>query len=279
MEMTIVTDIPVWVRPLKRALEAGGMPVRIVTEPEEVVSGGLVVNRISALIRERDREKGRRFEKTFGTWESAGKTVINGAKCFELGCSKLSQARLFEHCGVRTPKTLPAIPGSRALPGRPVLLKPAAGGFGKGIVKIGSDESAPVDLFEAEDEWIEQEIITAADQRVHRIEVLGPTLLYEARSPLRPDEYNYCLADPDSETVLVTADEVPSEIAEAALRVAREAGMEIGGLEYLAGTDEGPVFIDLNPVSSLHPGARELLGRDPVEVTADYLRRQAKEAG
>jgi len=80
---------------------------------------------------------------------------------------------LFERCGVKTPATRPAIPGGRALPGLRVLLKPTAGGFGKGILELGPNENAPDSLFKKTDGWVEQEGITAADSIVHRIEILG----------------------------------------------------------------------------------------------------------
>jgi hypothetical protein len=273
--LTIVTDIPVWVRPLKRALEALKVRVETVTEPGAEIAGSTVVNRISALIRQRDPQKTAAFAGRLRELASEGRIVINGADCFELGCSKLAQGVLFERAGVRTPRTRPAVPGGRAIPGSPVLLKPPAGGYGRGIVRLEDQEPAPADLFRKADGWIEQEVVPAADQAVHRIEVLGEEILYEARSPVRPGDYNYCLADPDSDTVLVPASGIRPEIVQAALRVTQSAQMEIGGVEYLLGADGHPVFIDLNPVSSLHPGAGELLGKDPVELTAAYLRGRA----
>jgi biotin carboxylase len=47
--------------------------------------------------------------------------------------------------------------------------------------------------------------------------------------------------------------------------------MELGAVEYLLDEKDNPVFIDLNPVSSFHPGATAVLGRDPLDATASYL--------
>lgn len=127
-----------------------------------------------------------------------------------------------------------------------------------------------------EDGWIEQEVVEAVDQAVHRIEVLGTEVLYQADSPLTPNNFNYCLADPDSETKLISAEMIPAAIATAALRVTQSAPMEIGGVEDLLDREGQPVFIDLNPVSSLHPAAIELLGRDPLELAAEYLIRRLR---
>ena len=274
-KITLVTDLPVWVRPLVRSLEALAVEVEVVTEPTAVISEGLLVNRVSALIRKKSREATEGFSAMFRELEKKGMTVINGAACFDLGCSKLGQADLFERAGVRTPRTFPAIAGGRAFPGKEALLKPPAGGFGRGIIPLGEDDSAPVELDDQGDGWIEQEVIESGGQWVHRVEVLGSDVLYEARSPLRAGNFNYCLADPDSETVLVSSSELPTELRDAALRVTRAAGMELGGVEYLVDQDGEPVFIDLNPVSSLHPGAGNLLGTPPIEMTAAYLTQRA----
>ena len=176
---------------------------------------------------------------------------------------------------MRTPRTLPAVPGGRALPGRPVLLKPPAGGFGKGIRSLAAAEPAPVDLFAAEAGWIEQELFIAPDRCVHRIEILGSDILYEACSPVQPNQFNYCLAHAESEVVLLSAQEISPQIAEAVRKISRAARMELGAVEYLLDEEGNPVFIDLNPVSSLHPRAATVLGSDPLEATASYLIRRA----
>jgi hypothetical protein len=214
------------------------------------------------------------FQEAFAEWARAGRTVINGVDCYRIGHSKLAQAGLFEQCGVKTPQTRAAIPGGRALPGIPVLLKPTAGGFGKGIFELGANENTPDSLFTSADGWIEQEHITAADGSVHRIEILGDRILYGARSPLIPGDYNYCLAHAESTVTLSRERDLPATITHPSLRIASIAGMELGAVEYLLDGDGEPVFIDLNPVSSLHPRASHLLGEDPILMTANYLIRR-----
>jgi hypothetical protein len=275
MTLSIITDIPVWVRPLAKLLESMGSRVQIVKSPEEVLREGLIVNRVSTLLAKKDKARADRIADSFRAWEGEGRAVVNGSHCFQVGCSKLAQAILFEECEVRTPRTLRAVPGGRALPGRPVLLKPGAGGFGKGIQRLADDEPAPEDLFSPEEGWIEQEMLTAADGCVHRIEILGPDLLYEACSPVQPDQFNYCLAHPESEVVLRPPHEINPKIAEAVRKIVRATKMELGAVEYLLDEKGDPVFIDLNPVSSLHPGAAAVLGSDPLETTASYLIRRS----
>jgi hypothetical protein len=56
---------------------------------------------------------------------------------------------------VRTPQTRTAIPGGCALPGITVLLKPTAGGFGKGIFELDPNKNAPDSLSTSTDKWVE----------------------------------------------------------------------------------------------------------------------------
>lgn len=271
MMISIFTDVPVWVRPLARALEDAGADVVVAKEPDEVGDIGMIVNRVSSGLMGKMPQRAMAFQDAFAEWERAGRTLINGAACYRIGHSKLAQASLFEQCGVKTPQTRAAIPGGRALPGLPVLIKPTAGGFGKGIFELGPGEDAPDSLFTSADGWVEQERITAADGIVHRIEILGDRILYEAGSPLTPGEYDYCLAHAESTVTLSREEDLSATIIRKSLRIASTAGMELGAVEYLLDGDGEPVFIDLNPVSSLHPGASDLLGEDPMVMTADYL--------
>ncbi len=274
MTISIFTDIPVWVRPLVRALEDAGARIVVAEEPDAVADTGMIVNRVSSGLMGKMPQRAMAFQDAFAEWARMGRTVINGADCYRIGHSKLAQWGLFQQCGVRTPQTRAAIPGGRALPGIPVLLKPTAGGFGKGIFELGANENAPDSLFTSADGWIEQEHITAVDGCVHRIEILGDRILYGAHTPLIPGDYNYCLAHADSTVILSCERDLPATITRPSLRIASIAGMELGAVEYLLDSDGEPVFIDLNPVSSLHPRASDLLGEDPVVMTADYLIRR-----
>jgi len=276
MTISIFTDIPVWVRPLARALNDTGANVVVVEEPDAVADTGMIVNRMSSGLVGKMPERAIAFQDAFAEWARVGRMVINGADCYRIGHSKLAQGGLFEQCGVKTPQTRAAIPGGRALPGLPVLLKPSAGGFGKGIFELEPNEYAPDSLFTSADGWVEQERITAADGMVHRIEILGDRILYEARSPITPGEYNYCLAHAESTVTLSSEEDLPPTITQPSLRIASMAGMELGAVEYLVDASGEPVFIDFNPVSSLHPRASDLLGEDPIVTTANYLIRRIR---
>ena len=271
MSISILTDVPEWVRPLVSLLESRGTSVHVTDDPEEIVANGLIVNRVSALLAERDKARADRITHSLQAWEAEGRSVVNGSLCFQIGYSKLAQARLFTECGVRTPQTYPAVPGGRAIQGKAVLLKPPAGGFGRGIRRLENGEPAPDGLFSRDEGWIEQELLTAADGCVHRVEVLGSDVLYEARSPVQADQFNYCLAHPESDVTLLPPREIAPKVTESVKKILRAAKMELGAVEYLLDEEDNPIFIDLNPVSSFHPGATAVLGRDPLDATASYL--------
>ena len=271
MSISILTDVPEWVRPLVSLLESRGTSVHVTDDPEEIVANGLIVNRVSALLAERDKARADRITHSLQAWEAEGRSVVNGSLCFQIGYSKLAQAKLFTECGVLTPQTYPAVPGGRAIQGKAVLLKPPAGGFGRGIRRLENGEPAPDGLFSRDEGWIEQELLTAADGCVHRIEVLGSDVLYEARSPIQADQFNYCLAHPESDVTLWPPRDIAPKVTESVKKILRAAKMELGAVEYLLDEEDNPIFIDLNPVSSFHPGATAVLGRDPLDATASYL--------
>ena len=274
-QIILLTDIPVWVRPLAALLEKRGARVTVVEDPEMDLPEGLNVNRLSTRLAGKDPQRTAHFEVFLKQLEANKLPIVNGSRCFRLGYSKEEQAKLFTRCGALTPPTAPAIAGGRAFPGRAVLLKPAAGGFGKGIRALAPEEPAPAVLPPPKLGWIEQEQIIPADHSVHRLEILGDRILYDAQSPLIETDYNYCLAHAGEETILRGEDEIQKHIAHPALRIARAAGMELGALEYLLQKDGSPVFIDLNPVSSLHPDVSKMMGFDPLERTAAFLVERA----
>jgi len=268
----IFTDIPVWVRPLVRALEMRGAEVRVSDCPEAIRPDDTVVNRTSTHVARKRPEQAARMRAALERWEQESRPVVNGAHCLELGFSKWAQAELMRQCGVATPETRLVKAGVRQLPDQPVLLKPPAGGFGRGIRRLEAGEAMPVELGgDSTDGWVEQAILVPADGAVHRVETLGGKPLYEAVSPITPDCFDYCLAHASPEVALKLPPDIPVTIAEAVANIMKNARMELGSVEYLLDAEGRPWFIDLNPVSSLHPEAATLLGRDPIDCIAAYL--------
>ena len=280
MRIALFTDIPVWVRPLAGALERQGAEVVVVGEADEAGSPDVVVNRFSTRLVRRFPDRAEAVADALDGWEEAGIRVVNGAKCLRLGWSKIEQARLFESCGAETPRTAVADPKRRAFPAVPVLLKPPAGGFGKGIRRLEAGEPIPADVVgDPSAGWIEQERIRPADGAVHRIEVLGDRILYEAVSAMTGGDFNHCLANADGQTPLFPEEGIAEKVRDRVERIRSAAAMELGAVEYLMTPEGRPLFIDLNPVSSLHPQAGKALGHDPLDRIAGYIAKACPSEG
>jgi len=79
MSILILTDIPEWVRPLVDLLKSRGIKVQVADDPEQIVANGLIVNRVSALLAERDKARADRITHSLQAWEAEGRSVVNGS--------------------------------------------------------------------------------------------------------------------------------------------------------------------------------------------------------
>jgi glutathione synthase/RimK-type ligase-like ATP-grasp enzyme len=133
------------------------------------------------------------------------------------------------------------------------------------------------------------------EKGIVRVELLGGELLYAMRV-ISHGRYNLCPspvcnpADGTSSEVcelpirealpakpveFYAYKEVPREAVEAAKRIARAGGIDIGGIEYLESNGER-VFYDVNANSNLRPSIAEEHGFDPFERVVDYLVSRAR---
>ncbi len=249
--MIVLTDIPAWVAPLTQRLDGLSLyDLTINGWPKDLAQWDLVFNRLSA---SQNHPLG---TSLLLAAELRGIDCINGSRCHQIGLNKLLQACLFEGLGLKTPWT--GTNPSRA-PAGELLVKPLAGGYGKGIRPFDG-RLQPGELL--------QQRLRPADQRVHRVEVLGGEVLYQASLPVG-EGFNYCLGAWRQAEVAVV---VPPQVAEAVTQIARAAGMEVGSLEYLLDGSDQPWFIDLNPVSTY--ACEEQLGFDPLDRQKEWLEKR-----
>jgi len=69
-------------------------------------------------------------------------------------------------------------------------------------------------------------------------------------------------------------------VVDQARALARGASIDVGGIEYLVGRDDGRVyFYDVNATSNFVANAPAVLGFDPFPPFADYIVRVATRAG
>jgi hypothetical protein len=70
----------------------------------------------------------------------------------------------------------------------------------------------------------------------------------------------------------VTRFDAPPEAVETAIRLTREAGIDVGGVEYLVGAHDGRTyFYDVNATSNFVADAPRVLGFDPFPALVDVI--------
>lgn len=74
----------------------------------------------------------------------------------------------------------------------------------------------------------------------------------------------------------VTRFDAPREAVETAVRLTREAGIDVGGVEYLVGARDGLPFYDVNVTSNFVADAPRVLGFDPYPAFVDFIVARAR---
>ena len=241
-------------------------------------------------------------EAVLNYYESLGVPVINPVAAYRFEKSKALQLDLFERLGVRYPRTIVVNHRDQVLKGLdrlrfPLLVKPNVGGSGAGIVRFDSRPGleAVVDRldFGPDGTVLLQEYIEPEDDAIIRVEVLDGRYLYAIRL-VRPATANFNLCPADVCTVpeapaaadlascpadavtrpgiTVTRVDPPAEAIDTALRLTRAASIDVGGVEYLVGRNDGLTFFyDINATSNFVANAPAVLGWDPTRTFADYI--------
>jgi hypothetical protein len=286
-----------WIQPLLREMEAAGIPNQLIPFPQppftELDGRGypdVIFNRVA--IRTAMGSPGiiTRVRDLLAALEIKDKHIINNRHCHHVGSSKALQSSVFKHAGVRSPRTLVLYDKALLTAARQQMpngmLKSNVGGFGAGVwaPEFPGQEVPPSILaaaFAADGTGVWQQKYIPRDNVIYRVEMLGGEVLYRARVPVRPDSFNYCLGKAGSSScpgmppgAQASLDLMPdAELRSALADICRLAGMEVGSVEYLI-PDGGsiPCFFDINPVSTYHPEVSALLGFDPYEKLAEWLK-------
>jgi hypothetical protein len=233
-------------------------------------------------------------------YEAIGVPVINPVASYRFEKSKALQAGLFERVGVPYPRTLVVNAPEQLVKAAqdfrfPVLIKPNVGGSGALIERFDTlaDLEARAETVDLGPDGtaLLQQYVEPRDGAIVRIEVLDGRLLY-AIAIVRPaGDFNLCPADLCAtpagapSPVLsacgvaplhVSRADPPHDVIEQAIALARAASIDIGGIEYLVGNDDGRVyFYDVNATSNFVADAPQVLGFDPFHNFADYITRRA----
>lgn len=311
LRLAVLYEHEEWFRPLLAELDRRGLEyaaldaARFSYDPaERRFEYPLVVNRLSpsAFLRRHGQSIffGRDLLRHL---EGVGVEVINGYQAYVVETSKAAQIEILERLAVPYPRTRIVNHVSRIVEASqglefPIVVKPNIGGSGAGIRRFaGREELAAavaggqIDLG-IDSTALVQEFLPCRDGAVVRVEVLDGQLLYAIRLfPPSGEDFNLCPADicqDDAEVASTNGNgcvreaekrrvrieaHVPTEaIVDQALAIAREAHLDVGGIEYLIDDRDGRArFYDVNALSNFVTDAPRLIGFDPHEKFVDYL--------
>jgi hypothetical protein len=235
--------------------------------------------------------------------EHRGIPVVNGSRAFALETSKARQLLLLRQLGIRAPAARvisdPAQAPSAARELRfPVIVKPNVGGSGAHMRRFDSPQALAAGAAELDlgpdGTGLVQEFIESADGTSSRVEFLDGEYLYAIRIASEGQDFNLCPADicqiqetsrfdscvvdaPAKRQLRIEAFDAPPQIVDDVLRIARRAGLDVGGVEYLVAARDGlPYVYDINALSNFVTDAPTLVGFDPHERFARWLVDRAR---
>jgi glutathione synthase/RimK-type ligase-like ATP-grasp enzyme len=239
--------------------------------------------------------------------EHLGIPVVNGVRAFTLEVSKALQVALLRRLDLPVPRTLvvhdPArLPETSEHLAFPLLVKPNVGGSGAGIVRFDDRESLARAVRAGtlapglDGTLLLQEYHPPRGASIVRIETLAGKYLYGIRVHLGEGAgFDLCPADicstPDGVALTSSACPVGAAkqgltverfeplpwIVEAAERIAVEAGLDVGGIEYLESARDGKLyFYDINALSNFVADPVRVVGFDPTARLVDLLVARAE---
>jgi len=296
-DLAVFYEHPQWFEPLFRVLDARGVdyaPIRIqdhVFDPEDArPPAPVILNRLAMSSFLRQSEHALFYSlAALGHWESLGARVINGTAPLAYDLSKARQLSLFRKLGLATPPTRVAhraadLPRLAAEIGYPVMVKANVGGSGAGIVRYDDPEMLAEAVADGltpmgvDGVVLVQAYVPARDARVIRCEVLDGEMLYAIALNGAGSTFDLCPADVcmvDKPTITMEAYAPPADIVAAVERIARAAGLDVGGIEYMIDDRDGVArFYDINALSNFVARPLEVLGWDPHERLVDWLELQ-----
>lgn len=262
----------------------------------------VVLNRISSSSYLRGHGQGIFYSRAYIAYlEQIGVPVINGSKATEVETSKALQLLLLERLGLKFPKTIIVNHISQIMEAAsqmrfPIAVKPNIGGAGAGIIRFNTIES----LKEAVDNngidlgidqiGLVQEFIPARGGHINRVETLNGKFLYAIKVFTTGESFNLCPAEicavPEQpqaigEVCLTTAVKKglkveaftpPEDVIDSVERIVEEAGINVGGIEYIVDDRNGDIlYYDINALSNFIADAENVIGFDPFVNLVDYM--------
>ncbi|HEX8226044.1 MAG TPA: alpha-L-glutamate ligase [Allosphingosinicella sp.] len=302
-DLAILYEHPTWFEPLFATLERRGVRYEAIrlsdhgfdpASPE--IPAPVVLSRVAMSSFLREAEHGIFYaEALLAHWSANGARVLNGADTIAVDSSKARQLSLISTLGYDVPETrvvhrrqdLLAAAGTMRWP---LLVKANIGGSGAGIVRYGSEAELAASIAEGsvpesvDSVLLVQDYAPARGGAITRVETLGGNFLYAIEVESGGDSFDLCpadacLAQPGRAAVRMAAVEPPPEMVEAAERIARAAGLDVGGVEYLIDDRDGSArFYDINALSNFVARPLDVLGWDPHDNLVDFLEAAIRES-
>lgn len=309
----IYHEHPDWFKPLLAELAARQIPY-VQIDPthhhfaieEQAPDYDLFFNRMSPSAYLRDGVQGIFYTLSYlRHLETLGIRTINGFKAFTYETSKAQQLTLIQSLGYGYPKSrsinhadqiIPALEGLRF----PVVVKANIGGSGAGITKFNSVEEIEAAIAANQIDLgidhtaLVQEFVPARGGYITRIETLGGKYLYGIKVYTTGDTFNLCPADicqtntgqelvrnacaldAPKNGLKVEGYTPPPEVIEAIETIIQQAGIDVGGIEYMIDDRDGSiVYYDINALSNFVADAVNVIGFNPHQKLVDYLEEQA----
>ncbi|GAB3202166.1 glutathione synthase/RimK-type ligase-like ATP-grasp enzyme [Pontibacter aydingkolensis] len=238
--------------------------------------------------------------------ESKGIPVVNGYKAFQHETSKALQLSLLEKLGLPYPKSRVINHASQAIAAAeglryPIVVKANIGGSGAGITRFDSPEELALAVstnqisLGIDHTALVQEYITARDGHINRVETLGGKYLYAIKVYTDGESFNLCPADICQTTggkelvrnacaidapkngMRVEAYTPPQDVIDAIEKIVQEAGIDVGGIEYMVDDRDGQLYYyDVNALSNFVADAVNVIGFNPHARLAEYLVTKAE---
>ncbi|MEA3011027.1 MAG: hypothetical protein QOJ91_2719 [Sphingomonadales bacterium] len=295
-DLAIVYEHPSWFEPLFAALERRGVRYQAIRLSDHAfdpasceIPAPVVLSRVAMSSFLRETEHGIFYaESLLAHWAANGARVLNGAEVIAIDSSKARQLSLISRLGYKVPETRVVhrredlLAAARTM-AWPILVKANIGGSGAGIVRYPDEAALAASLAEGsvptsvDSVVLVQDYVPARGGSIVRVETLGGKFLYAIEVETGGDSFDLCpadacLAQPGRNAVRMTAVTPPSELIEAAERIATAAGLDVGGVEYLIDDRDGSTrFYDINALSNFVARPLDVLGWDPHDRLVDYL--------
>jgi glutathione synthase/RimK-type ligase-like ATP-grasp enzyme len=302
-DLAVLYEHPKWFEPLFAALERRGVAYKAIRLSDHsfnpvssAIPASVVLSRVAMSSFLREVDHGIFYAQALlAHWAAGGAKVLNGADVLAIDSSKARQLSIIAGLGYGVPETRVVhrrddlVAASRGMRW-PLLVKANIGGSGAGITRYADEAALAQSVREGtvpdsvDKVLLLQEYAPARGGVITRIETLGSRFLYAIEVESGGDSFDLCPADacvsaPGRAAIRMAAVTPAPEIVDAAERIARATGLDVGGIELLIDDRDGSArFYDINALSNFVANPLEVLGWEPHERLVDYIVSAIEEA-